>query len=353
MRADITRKYEERVAATTEKVDPNRAKARNLLRDVEDGEVSAFEGAFTAPKDAPKEAPPSYLDAPLLTLRQLMPGSAAQDDDDDDLDLSFRANKVEFLVMVRGITEDEAKANTILEDASVIDWDIPSTDEFEDCMGQVFNIFTGNDTELVQAFKWSSVGGHTGVGCFSVSTGRLDHINDIRDVLRTLIYEGKCYESFPKLAMVKSYSLSAFFPRATKFVGMEKLIEWIFLLNRGLKGTIWPTQVKKFPDGHPNPRKRGARIPTFTGDQKFMDSLHAFPRGYPFHIKLANVYIQGGERSRAGATAQRRRRPRMTDAALKELLARYGKDAMNDAEAENDAHAEEASARRNNAPRTD
>ena len=37
----------------------------------------------------------------------------------------------------------------------------------------------------------------------------------------------------------------------------------------------------------------------------------------------------------------------MSDAALKELLARYGKDAMNDAEEENDAHAEEASSRRN------
>ena len=157
---------------------------------------------------------------------------------------------------------------------------------------------------------------------------------------------GKCYESFPKKAIVKSYSLSAFFPRACKFVGMEKLIEWIFLCNRGLKGTIWPSQVKQIKDDHENPRKRGARILTFTGDQKFMDTLHAFPRGYPFSIKLSNVYIQGGERVRAGATAQRRRRPKMSDTALKELLARHGKDAMDEAEAKNDAQASAASARR-------
>ena len=345
MRADITRKYDQRVAETIERVDPNRAKARTILRDVKDGVVTPFEGTFVAPKDAPKPTSTSYMDAPLLTLRQLMPGFTAEDDEDDELDQSFRADKIEFLVMIRAATEEEIRDEGVILDAGEVDWDIPNTEEFEDAMGQVFNIFTDVDTELVHAFKWSSVGGSTGVGCFSVSTGRLDQINDIRGLLRTIIYDGKCYESFPKKAMVKSYSLSAFFPRACKFVSMDKLIEWLFSCNRGLKGTLWPSQVKQFPDDHENRRKRGARILTFTGDQKFMDSLHAFPRGYPFTIKLSNVYIQGGERVRAGATATRRRRPKMTDAALKELLARHGKDAMDDAEAENDAEASAASAR--------
>ena len=76
-----------------------------------------------------------------------------------------------------------------------------------------------------------------------------------------------------------------------------------------------------------------------------MDSLHAFPQGYPFIVKLSNVYIQGGERTRAGVAPQRRRRPRMTEAALKELLARHGKEAMDDAEVENDAHTSAASDR--------
>ena len=49
LRADITRKYEQRVAETIEKVDPNRAKARNILKDVKDGEVTAFEGSFSSP----------------------------------------------------------------------------------------------------------------------------------------------------------------------------------------------------------------------------------------------------------------------------------------------------------------
>ena len=130
-----------------------------------------------------------------------------------------------------------------------------------------------------------------------------------------------CFETFPKKAMLKSFSLTAFFSRSTKFVGVGRLIEWLFFCNKGLKGTIWPSVAKKFPDNHPNPRKRGARLLAFTGDQKFLDSLYSFPRGFPFHIKLANVYIQGGERTTEGRVQTRRRRPRMSEEALKALLA--------------------------------
>ena len=203
LRADINHKYEQRVAETTERVDPNRANARSILKDVTDGEVTPFEGAFTAPKDAPKPTPHTYLDAPLLTLRQLIPGSTAEDDD-KELDQSFRADKIEFLVMIWQATPQEVTDDGVVEDAGDVDWDIPNTEEYEDVMGQVFDIFTDVDNDLVHAFKWSSGGGSTGVGCFSVSTGHLDYINDIRGVLRSIIHKGRCYESFPKRAMMKT-----------------------------------------------------------------------------------------------------------------------------------------------------
>ena len=57
LRASITRKFEERVAETTAKIDPHRAKARTLLKDVADGEIIDFEGTFTAPKDPPSTSP--------------------------------------------------------------------------------------------------------------------------------------------------------------------------------------------------------------------------------------------------------------------------------------------------------
>ena len=120
---------------------------------------------------------------------------------------------------------------------------------------------------------------------------------------------------------------------------MGRLIEWIFSCNRGLKGTIWSSAVKKFPDDHQSPRKRGAKILSFTGDQKFLDSLHAFPRGFSFSVKLANVYIQGGERTKVGQASQRQKRPKMTEDALKKLLARHWKEIIDDAEEKNDKRA--------------
>ena len=99
---------------------------------------------------------------------------------------------------------------------------------------------------------------------------------------------------------------------------------------------MWPAIAKKFPDDHPNPRKRGARILSFTGDQKFLDSLHEFPCGFPFSVKIANVYIEGGVRTREGKPVLRRRRPKMTEEALKALLTRHGKEIIDEAEQHED-----------------
>ena len=61
-----------------------------------------------------------------------------------------------------------------------------------------------------------------------------EHIQDLRGVVRSIMYKGQCFETFPKKAMMQSFSLSAFFPRSTAFVGMGKLIEWLFFCNKGL-----------------------------------------------------------------------------------------------------------------------
>ena len=342
LRAEITRQYEARVEATTALVDPNRAKARKLLGTDEDCVVEEVAGAFSAPSHHANATKVDYLEAPLLTLRELMPGSTGEGDEDSELDQSFRADKIEFLVMHRPMTTAEIQADTVMEDAANFDWSIPDQRGYEDLMGQVMDVFTDTDSYLVDALNWSSVGTTTGVGCFSVKTGNPDHIQDLRGVVRSIMFQGQCYETFPKKAMMQSFSLSAFFPRSTAFVGIGKLIEWLFFCNKGLQGSIWPSLSKKFPDTHPNPRKQGARILTFTGDQKFLDSLHSFPRGFPFHIKIVNVYIQGRERTRTrtSATQVRRHRPKMTEEGLKALLAQHSKELLDEAEeeADNQAH---------------
>ena len=158
-------------------------------------------------------------------------------------------------------------------------------------------------------------------------------MEDIRGTVRAIVYKGQCFETFPKKAIMKSYALTAFFPRSTKHVGTKKLIFWLISCNPGLKGKIWPEEAKKYPDDHPIARRRGARILSFTGDQEFLDSLRNFPRDFPFSIRLANVFIRGGDRASSSGNAQKKRRPRMTEDGLRKLLERHGKELTEDAEA--------------------
>ena len=164
MRADITRQYEEPIVATTELMDPNRAKARKILKD-EEFEVEEVAGAFSAPAHHANDTRTSYLEAPLLTLRELMPGSTSEGDEGGELDQSFRADKIEFMVIQRP-TPEEVQADSVLEDAGHVDWSIPTQSEYEDLMGQVMDVYTDTDSYLVDALNWSSVGSTTGVRCF-------------------------------------------------------------------------------------------------------------------------------------------------------------------------------------------
>ena len=102
-------------------------------------------------------------------------------------------------------------------------------------MGQVIDVFTDENRDLVQALNRSSVGSSTGVRCFSVGTGNLGQINDIRGIIRTIIYGGRCFESFLKRAMMQSFSLTAFFPRSTKFVSVDKLVYCLFCATVGCR----------------------------------------------------------------------------------------------------------------------
>ena len=57
-------------------------------------------------------------------------------------------------------------------------------------MGLVFDVYTDEKPEMVHTFSWSSVGTATGVGCFSVRTGRLTDIDDIRGTVRAIVFKG-------------------------------------------------------------------------------------------------------------------------------------------------------------------
>ena len=62
-------------------------------------------------------------------------------------------------------------------------------------------------------------------------------------------------------------------------------MDWLGICNN-LSGSFELVETRFFPKDHDNPRRRGARIVAFEGDQEFLDSLHAFLKDYPFNIRF-------------------------------------------------------------------
>jgi hypothetical protein len=249
-------------------------------------------------------------------------GAQNTDKDDRTLDVKFRANKVEFLLMTRPATEEERKTGIVLHDASEMEWSIPEPSDYFEVMGKATSRYTDKDPTFIHGLSWSSVGTQTGTGVFTIKTGRMDHISGFRGLLRDLINNGRCYESIPKQAIMNKYSLTLFISPAVAHVETKKVLEWLLELNRGLKGEIKPATVRKFKASYPIEKRRGARVVSFTGDQAFLDSLHKFPKDYPFDVKVGNIYIRGGDRTdQAYPKARRSKRPMMSATAVNALLA--------------------------------
>ena len=92
------------------------------------------------------------------------------------------------------------------------------------------------------------------------------------------------------------YALTVYFGRIFHQFETRKLMYWLGTLNN-LEGKLEIIETCYFSKTNDNPRRRGARIVAFEGNQKFLDSLHRYPRDYPFSIRFGgNVYITGGDR---------------------------------------------------------
>ena len=181
-----------------------------------------------------------------------MPGTGKDSDPDDhSLNQTFRADKIEFLVVSRPTSPDEAAQNRQIMNVNTADWDIPKDEVYEDAMGFAINEFTRFDSELIHVICWSSVNKTTDTGVFSIKTGNLQHIEDFRDIIRRMFIEGTCFETFPRLAILKKFQLSAYFPKSTSRIDNQKLCDWVMSCNEGLRGQIAPIDVKYFPAGHP------------------------------------------------------------------------------------------------------
>ena len=96
--------------------------------------------------------------------------------------------------------------------------------------------------------------------------------------------------------LLKKYALTIYFGRPFAIFDTPRLMYWLGKCNN-LKGEMDLIETRYFAKDHENPKRRGARIVAFEGNQEFLDSLHAFPKDFPFNIRFGgNVYIRGGDR---------------------------------------------------------
>ena len=358
-RTDISNKYAQKSEEYRSKKNPESAKPKEsdddfVIKDLKRKVYPASKYLLPAPRP--------YSEQPTITLRGLMPGDSKDADPEDRrLDMSFKAEKVEFLLVARPITEREIKEGCILESVNDSAWDIPEVEDFEDAMGKATNMMCQSNKQLIHQVNniikitchnisklytlypndlytpnqvsWSSVASQTGIGAFSIRTDNMEAMETLRAAIRSLVFGSSCFESFPKEALVQKFGLSIFFPRACAHVDEDLLIEWLRTCNPGLKGTIETIECREYKKTHPVVRRRGAKIITFTGDEEFLDSLHAFPSNFPFSIKIANAYIRGGDRVKERYAGGKPQRPKISQGALRDLL-RRNSNSMADAAAE-------------------
>ena len=163
-------------------------------------------------------------------------------------------------------------------------------------VGEAIYDYTANDTMRIKSLAWSSTGWDTGVGIVAITTDDLSLVEEFRDVVAQVEYEGQRFITMPKQMLLKKYALTIYFGRQFHRFETPKLMEWLGICN-DLRGEFELVETRNFPKDHDNPRRRGARIVAFEGNQEFLDSLHSFPKDYPFNIRFGgNLYIRGGDR---------------------------------------------------------
>ena len=136
-----------------------------------------------------------------------------------------------------------------------------------------------------------------------------------------------------------TYALTIYFNRAFQRQDPQRLIFWLLHYNRTLKGRVDIIEVRKCPASHENTKRAGAKIIAFEGDKEFLDSLYLHPRDHAFSIRFGgNLYIRGGDRIDGNdPEAYQRRRPRLTQNAIRTMIGGSSKSVFDEGEKQEDA----------------
>ena len=281
-------------------------------------------------------AKPSYAEAPLVTLRDLLPEGVIEDAPQDlegaQLDQVFRAESIEFVIMIKPLPKE---GTPIVEE-----WDFPDPKQFDSIMNEAFADFIDQDITRMDIIKWSSVGTKTGIGAFMANTNKLDLVQLFRSTIRQKVYNGNRAESFPKQTMLSDFGITLYAHGGT--IAYRPAVLLAMLLRTYQSDFAGECEVLKadiFPANHPLAKRQNARIIALLPDQTFLDHLQKFPANFAFSAGFCKrLYIRGGSRidPKAPEAKKPTRRPKFGRAAITKLLLDNQKEILEKGEAEQD-----------------
>ena len=82
------------------------------------------------------------------------------------------------------------------------------------------------------------------------------------------------FETYAKKMLLNTFALTCYFNRSFRFYHPEKLCYWLLRFNPTLEGSLDIVEVRRYPADHPDPKRRGAQIIAFEGDEKFLSLIH-------------------------------------------------------------------------------
>ena len=279
---------------------------------------------------------PTYESAPLVTLRELLPEGVIEDAPQDleaaQLDQVFRAESIEFVVMVKPLPKDGIPSDA--------EWEFPEPAQFDVIMNEAFADFIDTDITRMDIIKWSSVGTQTGIGAFMANTNRLDLVKLFRETIRQKVYNGQRAESFPKQTMLSDFGITLYAHGGTIAYRPSVLLAMLLRTYQAdFEGECEVLKADIYPANHPLAKRQNARIIALLPDQTFLDHLHKFPANFAFSAGFCKrLYIRGGSRidPKAPEAKKPAKRPRFGRAAITKLLVDNQKEIMEKGEAEQD-----------------
>ena len=171
---------------------------------------------------------------------------------------------------------------------------------------------------------------------FAVRSDRPQLLAQFRYIIRQMKHQNKRFETYAKKMLLSRYALTCFFNRSFRFYQPEKLCYWLLCFNPTLQGNLDIVEVRRYTADHPDPKRRGAQIIAFEGDEKFLASLKKHHKDFAFTIKIGgNLYIRGGDRVDSGDPSGVP--PKMARQSVKRILKGAGTDILNQGQSTEDS----------------